>query len=79
MSNFFNMLLSSPLYIILFGSGGILVIIISALTIVIQKRKNSNGSITINSSENTKIENNNLNTKEIQISKSKGTVIKDNT
>ena len=39
MTIFFNTILSSPLYTILFGSGGILVIIISILTIIIQKKR----------------------------------------
>ena len=79
MTIFFNTILSSPLYTILFGSGGILVIIISILTIIIQKKKKSNDSITVNSSQNTKIESNKLNTKEIHVSKSKDTERKNNT
>lgn len=78
MTNFFNIVLNSPIYIILFGSGGILTIIISVLAIVIQRKKKYGRCITVRSSQNTKIENNKLDTKEIQVSKSRDIVIKNN-
>ena len=78
MTNFFNIVLNTPIYFILFGSGGILTIIISVLAIITQKKKKYGSCITVRSSQNTNIENNKLDKKEIQVSKSKDIVIKDN-
>ncbi|MCD8022046.1 MAG: hypothetical protein LUF30_03400 [Lachnospiraceae bacterium] len=75
-----NNVISSNLYIFLFGSGGILAVIVAVIAIIAQRRnKRKRHGIFINESKNTRIDKNNLSRDtSIVVEKSEGTDVRDN-
>lgn len=77
--NFFEWILSNPIYILLFGSGGILAIIISIIAVVLQIRKGKNRrGIYVAKSKKTSITNNDMRNQSIEVKESDNTNISEN-
>lgn len=73
-----NQIISNPVYLLLFGSGGVLSIIVAALTIFTKKRKNKgNGKLQIENNYKTKIEGNKIHGR-IRIKDNKSSTIVNN-
>lgn len=75
-----NLILESPLYMVFFGSGGILAVIVAIVSIFFQKRKKDKGQniITVRKSKGTEIKNNKLDNRSIKVEKSEETSINGN-
>ncbi|WP_373265931.1 hypothetical protein [Hungatella hathewayi] len=79
MTELIGTILENPLYILLFGSGGVLVIIVAIVSVIIQKKKsNFDSTINVRKSKKTEIKNNSLKNQSIQVEKSEDTTISRN-
>lgn len=79
MAELISTILETPLYILLFGSGGVLVIIVAIVSVIIQKKKsNFDSTINVRKSKKTEIKNNSLRNQSIQVEKSEDTTISGN-
>lgn len=77
MVEFFSTILKNPLYILLFGSGGVLAIIVAIMSII-QKKSNFDNAINVRKSKKTEIIDNSLQNQLIQVEKSEDTTISGN-
>lgn len=72
-------IVSSPLYTLLIGGGGIIAIAIAIVGICKKKNKGKiKDSVSVNKSKKTKISGNLLKGKEVKVNRSEDTTIKDN-
>lgn len=79
MTELISAILETPLYILLFGSGGVLVIIVAIVSVIIQRKKsNFDSTINVRKSKKTEIKNNSLRNQSIQVEKSEDTTISGN-
>lgn len=79
MTELISEILETPLYILLFGSGGVLVIIVAIVSVIIQRKKsNFDSTINVRKSKKTEIKNNSLRNQSIQVEKSEDTTISGN-
>lgn len=79
MTELISAILETPLYILLFGSGGVLVIIVAIVSVIIQRKKsNFDSTINVRKSKKTEIKNNSLRNQSIQVEKSEDTIISGN-
>lgn len=79
MKELISTILNNPLYILLFGSGGILVIIVAIISVIIQKKKSAlDNTINVVKSKKTEIKYNHLKKQSIQVEKCEDTIITGN-
>lgn len=80
MTELLNLIIESPLYVVLFGSGGILVVIVAIVSIIFQRKKKDKvqNNITVSKSKGTEIKNNELDNRSIKVEKSEDTSISGN-